>query len=123
MSQPSKPIESSDGQKSIVQSPAEITFENVSFRYPNSDRWTLKNINFTIRKGDRISIVGRNGAGKSTVVKLLCSHSSEDSIFRSRYLMYGILLKLCCNKGHFCRECVVLPEFTGQGKCTFDYVE
>ncbi len=78
MSQPSKPIEPSDGQKSIVQSPAEITLENVSFRYPNSDRWTLKNINFTIRKGDRISIVGRNGAGKSTVVKLLCGLYEPD---------------------------------------------
>lgn len=70
--------ESSDEQKSIVQSPTEITFENVSFRYPNSDRWTLKNINFTIRKGDRISIVGRNGAGKSTVVKLLCGLYEPD---------------------------------------------
>lgn len=70
--------EVSDEQKSIVQSLAEITFENVSFRYPNSDRWTLKNINFTIRKGDRISIVGRNGAGKSTVVKLLCGLYEPD---------------------------------------------
>lgn len=70
--------ESLDEQKSIVQSPVEITFENVSFRYPNSDRWALKNINLTIRKGDRISIVGRNGAGKSTVVKLLCGLYEPD---------------------------------------------
>ena len=55
-----------------VQAPQEIVFQNVSYQYPNSSEWALKDVNFTIRKGDRVSIVGRNGAGKSTVVKLLC---------------------------------------------------
>ncbi|MBO4291551.1 MAG: ABC transporter ATP-binding protein [Lachnospiraceae bacterium] len=55
-----------------IQSPEEIVFQNVGYRYPNSSEWALKDVNFTIRKGDRISIVGKNGAGKSTVVKLLC---------------------------------------------------
>ncbi len=49
-----------------------IRFENVSFRYHRKDeRYVLRNLNCEIRRGERIGIVGRNGAGKSTFVKLL----------------------------------------------------
>lgn len=48
-----------------------IRFENVYFKYPNSDNYVLKNINTTIRSNERISLVGDNGAGKTTFVKLL----------------------------------------------------
>ena len=44
----------------------------MSFKYPGSDQYILRDINFTIHKGERISIVGLNGAGKSTLVKLIC---------------------------------------------------
>ncbi len=54
-----------------VDEKLQITFENVSFKYPNSDRLILKNIDLTITEGQRISIVGRNGAGKTTFIKLL----------------------------------------------------
>lgn len=50
----------------------EICFDGVSFKYPGSDQYILQDINFTIHKGERISIVGLNGAGKSTLVKLIC---------------------------------------------------
>ena len=53
-------------------SQAQIRFENVSFCYPFSDCDTLKNINITINEGETLLIVGENGAGKSTFVKLLC---------------------------------------------------
>jgi len=49
-----------------------LRFENISFHYPKSDNMVLKNISFEIKKGEKISIVGLNGAGKSTIVKLLC---------------------------------------------------
>ena len=49
----------------------EITFENVSFTYPYQKVQSLKNVNIIIRKGEKISIVGENGAGKTTFVKLL----------------------------------------------------
>lgn len=49
-----------------------IIFENVSFQYPGSEQYILKNISLKIGKGERISIVGLNGAGKSTLVKLIC---------------------------------------------------
>jgi ATP-binding cassette subfamily B protein/ATP-binding cassette subfamily C protein len=49
-----------------------IEYRDVSFKYPNTDRMILKNINIVIRKDETLSIVGLNGAGKTTFVKLLC---------------------------------------------------
>lgn len=48
-----------------------IRFENVSFSYPNTHQAVLKNVNFEIKKGETIAIVGENGSGKSTLVKCL----------------------------------------------------
>ncbi len=48
-----------------------IKFENVSFRYPGTERDVLKNINLTIRPGETAVLVGLNGAGKTTFIKLL----------------------------------------------------
>lgn len=49
-----------------------IEFKNVSFRYPNTNSYVLKNVSFKIFNNERISIVGRNGSGKTTMIKLLC---------------------------------------------------
>ncbi|MCR5020529.1 ABC transporter ATP-binding protein [Ruminococcus sp.] len=46
-------------------------FKNVSFRYPDTEQYALRDLNVTFRLGDRIGIIGENGAGKSTFVKLL----------------------------------------------------
>jgi ATP-binding cassette subfamily B protein len=48
-----------------------IKFNDVSFKYPNSTRYALENINLEIINGETIAIVGENGSGKSTLVKLL----------------------------------------------------
>ncbi len=48
-----------------------IEFHNVSFRYPGTDRFVLKDLSFTITAGESAAIVGENGAGKTTLVKLL----------------------------------------------------
>jgi ATP-binding cassette subfamily B protein len=65
--------EETDVQKKVHQFSNEvIRFENVSFKYnKKDDKYILKGLNCEIRKGERIGIVGRNGAGKSTFVKLL----------------------------------------------------
>ena len=60
----SKAVDSSDG---IV-----IEYKNVSFRYPGSSSFALKNISAVIKNGERLSVVGLNGAGKTTFIKLLC---------------------------------------------------
>lgn len=49
----------------------EIEFHDVSFKYPRAEDFTLKNISVTIHPGEKISIIGLNGAGKTTFVKLL----------------------------------------------------
>lgn len=49
----------------------EFVFENVSFKYPKAERYALENLNLTINAGERLAVVGLNGAGKSTMIKLL----------------------------------------------------
>lgn len=48
-----------------------IEFRNVSFKYPRSEKYVLKNINITVHCGEKLSVVGQNGAGKTTFIKLL----------------------------------------------------
>ena len=49
-----------------------VEFRNVSFRYPGSERYALRNLNVRLNIGERMALVGRNGSGKTTFVKLLC---------------------------------------------------
>ena len=48
-----------------------FVFENVSFKYVNSDNWANRNLNFSLPAGEKLALVGENGAGKTTLVKLL----------------------------------------------------
>lgn len=49
----------------------EITFCNVSFRYPNTEQYVLRKCSFTIRPYEKVGLIGLNGAGKSTIIKLM----------------------------------------------------
>lgn len=50
----------------------EIEFKNVSFKYPASDTYALQNVNLKIENGEHLAVVGRNGSGKTTFIKLMC---------------------------------------------------
>lgn len=50
----------------------EIEFKNVSFKYPGTENFVLENLNFKLRNGERMAVVGMNGSGKTTMIKLLC---------------------------------------------------
>lgn len=63
--------EPSSGIKKIENDTLEIEFRNVSFKYPNTDKWIIKNLNMKINKKEKLAIVGINGAGKTTLVKLI----------------------------------------------------
>jgi ABC-type multidrug transport system fused ATPase/permease subunit len=52
--------------------PPDLEFRNVSFRYPDSKKFALKNVSFKLESGKNIALVGKNGAGKTTIVKLVC---------------------------------------------------
>ncbi|MBP5366688.1 MAG: ABC transporter ATP-binding protein [Bacteroidales bacterium] len=49
-----------------------ISLRNVSFKYPNTSRTALKNLNLDIRNGETLAVVGNNGSGKSTLLKIIC---------------------------------------------------
>ena len=50
----------------------EIEFRDVSFKYPHSEEWVLRHVNMKFKIGDKLAIVGENGSGKTTFIKLLC---------------------------------------------------
>ena len=49
-----------------------VEFRNVSFKYPNTEAYALKNVNLKFKIGEKLAIVGMNGSGKTTFIKLLC---------------------------------------------------
>ena len=68
----------------------EIEFNNVSFKYPKSDIYALKQINLKISNGEKLAVVGRNGSGKTTFIKLLCRLYDVDE---GEILINGINVK------------------------------
>ncbi|MHA6689715.1 ABC transporter ATP-binding protein [Devosia sp. A449] len=67
-----------------------ITFEDVGFRYPDTDNWAIRHLNFTLHAGETLALVGENGAGKTTIVKLLTRLYDPDE---GRITIDGIDLK------------------------------
>jgi ATP-binding cassette subfamily B protein len=64
-------IASKPGAPAVPQPIARgIEFQNVGFRYPGSSGWALRDVSFTLAPGERIALVGENGAGKTTITKL-----------------------------------------------------
>jgi ATP-binding cassette subfamily B protein len=67
-------IQTHDAIKFPIKNPdigPEIVFDNVVFNYPDTDKVILDGISFTIKSGERVGLIGINGAGKSTIVKLI----------------------------------------------------
>ena len=52
--------------------PLSVEFRNVTFKYPQGENNVLENVSFKIEPGEKISLVGMNGAGKTTITKLMC---------------------------------------------------
>lgn len=65
----------------------DIEFKDVSFKYPRTDKYVLKNVNLKIKAGEHLSIVGQNGAGKTTFIKLLCRLYNN---YEGRILINGV---------------------------------
>lgn len=84
------PIEEEGATLTVPDEDLEIVFDHVSFRYPQAEKDTLTDINFTVHKKEKIGIVGSNGAGKTTLIKLLCGLYTPTS---GRILINGIDIK------------------------------
>lgn len=67
-----------------------FSFENVGFKYPNSDKWANRNLSFTLKVGEKLALVGENGSGKTTLVKLLARLYDPDE---GRILLDSVDLK------------------------------
>lgn len=73
------PETAQQGKNLVPGALEELRFENVRFTYPNTDRLILDDISFAVGKGEKISIVGVNNAGKSTIVKLIARLFTPDA--------------------------------------------
>lgn len=70
-----KPLSAEQAGKKRLPRPMQqgIVFENVGFKYPESEVWAIRNLSFTLHPGEKLALVGENGAGKTTLVKLLAN--------------------------------------------------
>ncbi len=62
-----------EGENTLKQQSllGDIEFKNVRFRYPNDEKWVLDDISFHVKAGEKVALLGGNGAGKSTIIALL----------------------------------------------------
>lgn len=67
------------GERLTEGEDVEIVFSHVDFSYPGQEKKVLEDVSFTIKKGEKMALVGINGAGKSTIVKLLCGFYQPDA--------------------------------------------
>lgn len=82
--------EEAAGVSLLETSPRILTFEHVSFRYPGGEKDVLHDVSFTLRKGEKLALVGSSGNGKSTLLKLAVGTLRPDS---GRIFMDGVSLE------------------------------
>ena len=87
---------------------ARLEFRHVSFTYPGSAEKTLDDVSFCIQRGEHVSIVGRNGAGKTTIVKLLCRFYDPDE---GEILLDGLPISRCDPKQWTAALAAVFQDF------------
>lgn len=87
------------GTREVDLQNVEIEFKHVYFRYPSADADTLQDISLKVPAGSRLAVVGRNGSGKTTFIKLLCRLYDVKS---GEILINGVnikeLTRECCEK-------------------------
>lgn len=88
---------------------SDITFEfsDVWFKYPGTTKWVLKGVNLVIKPGENIALVGKNGVGKTTFVKLLCGFYAPT---KGKILINGIPLTELNKTGYWTKLAVLFQE-------------
>lgn len=82
--------ENNENSENLQVEKFDIIFNNVTFKYPHTDTVVLKELSFTIKDGEKVALVGVNGAGKSTIVKLLLRMYDPDE---GEILINGVNIK------------------------------
>lgn len=77
-------------EKIVIDEIKEILIKKLYFKYPKSNSYALKNINFEIRKNDIVVFIGENGSGKTTLIKILLGIYDD---YEGEILINGIELK------------------------------
>lgn len=97
-----------------------IAFQNVSFTYPGTDRPILKDLSFLIKAGEKYAIVGENGAGKTTIIKLLTGLYSE---YEGKILIDGRELRTIPLEALRKMSAVVFQDFSRYGITVKENIE
>lgn len=101
------------GTKKIVgKKPPIIEFKRVSFKYPGSERYVIKDLDLVIKAGEEIALVGENGAGKSTLIKLICCFYYPNS---GQILINGIDTRLLNLQSWYRHLAYLTQEFNNFG--------
>ncbi len=97
----------------------EIRFDQVTFRYPDTDTDVLKKISLTINPGEKLAIIGINGAGKSTMIKLLCRFYDPTE---GRILIDGVDLKKIDLESWYTNLGVIFQEYSNYSLTVKDLI-
>ncbi|MDO5411313.1 MAG: ABC transporter ATP-binding protein [Lachnospiraceae bacterium] len=87
----------------------EIRLEQVSFRYPHTDKDTIRGIDLTIHPGEKLAVVGLNGAGKTTLIKLICGFLDPT---QGRVLLNGIDIRTYNRRDYYALFSAVFQDFS-----------
>lgn len=104
--------------ENAVDSDADIAFSDVSFKYPNTDRFAVENVSVEIREGEKIAVVGENGSGKTTFCKLLLGlyHPAGGRIERSERFDPSATFQDFCRYSLTVRDNVVISSSADDAK-------
>lgn len=104
-----EPFKFEDGIRPPKADKYELALEDVTFRYPGTEKNILEHIDLTIRPGEKLAIVGLNGAGKTTLVKLLCGFYDPSE---GRVLLNGQDIREFDRKQYYALFSAVFQEFS-----------
>lgn len=104
-----EPFRFSGGRPLPDTTKCELRMEDVTFRYPGSEKNLFEHLNLTIHPGEKLAVVGLNGAGKTTLVKLLCGFYDPDE---GKVTLNGIDIREFNRQEYYRLLCAVYQDFS-----------